>query len=134
MEFSVSIPVKISNGCGFLDFPSAMKRIPLKAEIGCLSLFLKSEEASLASPLFIVCSGSSYLTRDKCRSKNVLDMFTYNPRKPLIRFNRGKSFPITSPQECLRIEIVDLEQSRIDLSGVVVIEIGGLVSDKYLVL
>ena len=92
MELNLSVPLFILKGCGKMPFPSALKREPLKSQIGCESLYLGKNERAIDEPCFIICSGSIYRSQDNEVKNNMLGMFVKKKTTNLVTFSLDFSF------------------------------------------
>ena len=129
MNLNVSTAVSIQEGVGEIRFPPALKTDLLKATIYCQSLYFTSKGGLHA--FFVVCDGSYHITQNGEVKKNVLAMFQNKPGTNVIQFSDHK-LPITSPQERLKVEIVDYDGVRQKMSGYATIGISGQVANKLL--
>ena len=131
MELNLSVPLFILKGCGKIPFPSALKREPLKSQIGCESLYLGENERAVDEPCFIICSGSIYRSQDNEVKNNMLGMFVKKKTTNLVTFS--ETVPINRPQEILEVEIVDFHGKRQeDISCIGLFRIKGTVAQKLL--
>ena len=131
MNLNIATSVTIQDGVGEFDFPQALKRDLLTSTIYCQSLYLKANTSADNEGLFFVCDGSYYITRNGGVEKNVLAMFQNKPATNTINFYDHK-LPITSPQDKLRVEIVDCQGVTQKVSGLAVVGISGRVVNKPL--
>ena len=131
MELTLSLPVNITEGQGSLTFPEALKRKPLNTFIRCQSICFSNSVSAVEFPLFVVCSGSCYLTRDRQINRNILGMFKPTPGG-LVNFNSSKDIPITIPEELMHIEVIDFQGLRKNISGMIVVEIRGTIVNRFL--
>ena len=130
MHLNVSSSLLISEGKAELQFPPVFKREPLQATIQCNSLCFMDNAEALNEPFFIVCSGSTYYTRDSKVKYNILGMFQNKLEANIVTF--GHSVPLTAPQENLTIEIVDQHGDKQKVSALGVFTIDGFVNNRLL--
>ena len=131
MNLNTSILVIIKNGIGELQFPQALKRDLLMSTISCKSLFIEVNESATNKGFLIVCDASFYMDQNGLMKKNILGMFQHRAKVKNIYFHDHK-LPITTPQDRLKIEIVDSEGVLQDVSALATFDISGCVSNKLL--
>ena len=95
MDLKVTSKLAIIKGHGLLPFPPVLKQDALNASIQCHSLAFEDNEEAANEPLFLVCSGSSYHTRNSQIDWNVLGMFLNKQLANIVTF--AHSIPLTSP-------------------------------------
>ena len=130
MNLNVSVPLLIKDGIGELQYPEVFKSAPLQTHISCDSMYFTANENAKDEPCFIICSGSFYYTRDHQLKPNILGMFQNKTATNIANFSC--SFPITSAQETLEIEIVDFFYKRQKISCFALFHIEGAVKNKLL--
>ena len=130
MNLNLSVSLLIKRGLGELQFPEVFKSDPLQASICCHTLYFHENEKAKNEPLFVICSGSFYYTRDHVLKPNILGLFQNKPHTNIVTFS-GKH-PITSSQETLEIEIVDYQNKRQEISCFAIFHLEGSVRNKLL--
>ena len=130
MNLSVSVPLLIKNGIGELHYPEVFKRAPLQTHISCDSMYFNPNSNAKNEPCFVICSGSFYYDHNHDQKSNILGMFQNKPLTNIVTFS--KTFPITSAQETLEIEIVDFYFKRQKISCLAVFHLEGAVKNKLL--
>lgn len=131
MNMNTSTLVVIKNGVGELRFPQALKRDLFTSTINCQSLFFDTNESPTNKGLFIVSDASFYIDQNGIQTRNVLGMFLHRAKAKTVYF-RDNKLPITTPQDRLKIEIVDSEGDLQDISALATFDIAGCVSNKLL--
>ena len=131
MSLNTSILVIIKDGVGELEFPHALKRDLFISTICCQSLFLEANESATNKGFLIVCNASFYISQNGEMKKNILGMFQHRTKVKTIYFH-GPRLPITTPQDRLKIEIVDSEGKLQNVSALVTFDIAGCISNKLL--
>ena len=131
MNLNTSTMVSIANGIGELEFPHALKRDLLTSTIHCQSLHINANPAAKNEGLFIVCDGSYYITQNGVPKKNILAMFQNKKAVNMVYFPNHR-MPITTPQDRLKIEVVDAEGVCQKVSALATFDIAGYVSNKLL--
>ena len=131
MNLNTSVLVIIKNGIGELQFPQALKRDLFMSTISCKSLFIEANESATNKGFLIVCDASYYIDQNRLMKKNILGMFQHRAKAKTIYFH-DQNLPITTPQDRLKIEIVDSKGLLQDVSALATFEIAGCVSNKLL--
>ena len=131
MNLNTSVLVIIKNGIGELQFPQALKRDLFMSTISCKSLFIEANESATNKGFLIVCDASYYIDQNRLMKKNILGMFQHRAKAKTIYFHDQK-LPITTPQDRLKIEIVDSKGLLQDVSALATFDIAGCVSNKLL--
>ena len=131
MNLNTSTVVVIQNGVGELEFPQALKRDLSMSTITCQSPYLEANENASNEGFFIVCDGSFYITQNGMVRKNILAMFQHKAVVNIVYFKDHK-LPISTPQDRLKIEIVNSDGVRQDVSGLATFDIVGCVSNTLL--
>ena len=131
MNLNTSTMVSIANGVGELEFPHALKRDLLMSTIQCQSLYIDANPAAKNEGFFIVCDCSYYITQNGMAKKNILAMFQNKKSVNIVYFPTHR-VPITTPQDRLKIEIVNGAGDCQKGSALAVFDIDGCVSNKLL--
>ena len=131
MNLNTSTMVSIKNGVGELEFPHALKRDLLTSTIHCQSLYINANPTAKNEGLFIVCDCSYYITQNGTTKKNILAMFQNKKAANIVYFSNHR-VPITTPQDRLKIEVVDAEGVCQKVSALATFDIAGSVSNKLL--